>query len=78
MMKPTANPPARKTTTERGYGAEHQRQRRHLLAKEPLCQRCQDDWAKHLHHRDRNPFNRHPSNVELLCERCHDAEHDGR
>ena len=67
--------PRRGSSTARGYGWEHRRQRAELLADTPLCTRCRDGWAVELHHRDRNPFNRDPSNVELLCERCHHQEH---
>ena len=68
----------RGTTTERGYGHDHRVQRARLLALHPLCQRCRSEWSCHLHHRDRNPFNRADSNCEMLCERCHQAEHGGR
>ncbi|VTR95230.1 HNH endonuclease OS=Desulfarculus baarsii (strain ATCC 33931 / DSM 2075 / VKM B-1802 / 2st14) GN=Deba_2594 PE=4 SV=1 [Gemmata massiliana] len=67
--------PRRGSSTERGYGWEHRRQRAELLAQNPLCTRCREAWAVELHHRDRNPFNRAPSNVELLCKGCHDQEH---
>lgn len=73
--RPKATPPPRGTTTERGYGTAHQRQRARLLTQHPICQRCGNDWSKHLHHIDRDTFNRDPSNVVMLCERCHDAEH---
>jgi 5-methylcytosine-specific restriction endonuclease McrA len=68
----------RASTAARGYGHAHRKQRARLLRQQPLCQRCEDAWAVHLHHKDRNPFNRAASNVEMLCERCHQAEHDGR
>lgn len=29
-----------KTTTERGYGWQHQKDRKRLLAQEPLCREC--------------------------------------
>lgn len=67
--------PPRRSTTERGYGHDHRRQRARLLKEFPLCQRCGGDWSRHLHHRDRDPFNRSAENVELLCEKCHQAEH---
>ena len=70
-----AGRPARGSTTARGYGTEHQRQRAMLLKARPVCERCGDGWSHHLHHIDRNPFNRHESNIEMLCERCHQAEH---
>jgi 5-methylcytosine-specific restriction endonuclease McrA len=76
-LKPPAQAAPRGSTTERGYGHAHQRQRERLLKLHPICQRCQADWARHLHHRDRNPHNRAGTNVEVLCERCHQAEHGG-
>lgn len=69
--------PTRGTTTERGYGHEHQKQRARLLKLFPICQRCESDWSYHLHHLDRDPFNRHDSNAEMICEPCHRAEHGG-
>jgi 5-methylcytosine-specific restriction endonuclease McrA len=76
-IKPTCSKPKGKTTTERGYGTEHERQREDLLRRFPLCQRCGNAWSYHLHHKDRNPFNRSPDNVEVLCVECHQAEHAG-
>lgn len=69
--------PRRQKTAERGYGHEHQKQRAALIAQHPLCQRCQTDWSHHLHHRDRDPFNRDPANVEIICRACHQQEHGG-
>lgn len=74
-IRPRCVPRPRKTTTERGYGWAHQQQRERLIAQHPICQRCGDDWSVHLHHRDRDPFNRADSNVELLCHGCHEKEH---
>lgn len=67
----------RGTTAERGYGSAHQRQRAGLLKDHPVCQRCGADWSRHLHHRDRDTFNRSAENAEALCEPCHQAEHAG-
>lgn len=77
IAPPRSSPRPALTTTERGYGHAHQRQRERLLKLHPLCQRCGADWSKHLHHRDRNPHNRRSANIEMLCERCHQAEHAG-
>lgn len=76
-IKPQHTPRPRGSTTERGYGTAHQKQRKILLARHPLCQRCGQDWSAHLHHLDHNPHNRDESNVVVLCERCHQAEHRG-
>jgi hypothetical protein len=64
-----------RTTTERGYGHRHQQDRRRHLSQHPICERCSASWSQHLHHRDHNPHNRHPSNYEALCVGCHQAEH---
>jgi 5-methylcytosine-specific restriction endonuclease McrA len=77
-IKPTYTPPDTRTTAERGYGTEHRKLRARLLALYPLCQRCGADWSHHLHHVDRDPFNRSPANCQMLCERCHAAVHAGR
>lgn len=68
-------PRAGGTTTQRGYGWAHQKQRARLIALYPVCQRCADGWSEHLHHIDRNPHNRADDNVEMICARCHDREH---
>lgn len=62
-------------STERGYDAAHQRQQKILLGQFPLCQRCGLEFSAHLHHKDRNPFNKDPGNAEAICERCHIKEH---
>lgn len=76
-IRPTFKRPPRKTTTERGYGYAHQVARKRLLAAEPICQRCEDAISTDMHHIDHDPHNRHPSNLEALCERCHHAEAHG-
>lgn len=43
-----------------------------------LCERCGScavGRALHAHHKDRNPYNNDPSNIETLCVRCHWDEH---
>jgi 5-methylcytosine-specific restriction endonuclease McrA len=78
-LKPAPAPRrAAGSTTARGYGHAHRKLRAKLIAERPICQRCEADFSAHLHHLDRNPHNRHESNLELLCERCHRAEHGGR
>lgn len=74
-IRPKRTPPPRGSTTERGYGHAHRRQRKRLIAENPLCQKCGDAWAEQLHHLDHNPHNRAPDNVEMLCEKCHREEH---
>lgn len=65
------------TTEQRGYGTVHRKARAALLARHPVCQRCEDKFSEHMHHRDRNTFNRAASNLEALCADCHRAEHAG-
>lgn len=67
--------PPRATTTQRGYGHEHQQDRKRYLAEHPVCERCRRAFSEHLHHRDRDTFNRDGSNYEALCGRCHHREH---
>lgn len=51
-------------------------------AKINRCERCGKDltdatsaeWA--CHHRDHDRTNQTPENIELLCKRCHQIEHD--
>jgi len=42
------------------------------------CQRCGHDGSESrldIHHKDRNKQNQKPSNIEVLCHRCHMQEH---
>lgn len=44
----------------------------------PCCNRC--GWAEYqgvlvVHHRDRDPDNSHPDNLEILCPTCHYVAH---
>ena len=39
------------------------------------CNRCGEPERLQVHHRDRNPFNNAPVNLETLCLPCHRAEH---
>jgi 5-methylcytosine-specific restriction endonuclease McrA len=42
------------------------------------CQRCAHDGSDSrlgIHHKDRNKQNQKPSNLEVLCHRCHMQEH---
>jgi hypothetical protein len=43
------------------------------------CERCglpPGPRAHDRHHRDRDPYNNDPANIEVLCRDCHAAEHD--
>lgn len=50
--------------------------------KPPFCERCQtsidfSNWAKWcVHHKDHNRENNKLENLELLCKRCHQLEHN--
>lgn len=70
-----AGRPANPSTTARGYGWAHQQHRARLIKERPICERCKGGWSAHLHHIDRNPFNRDNANALMLCERCHEQEH---
>jgi 5-methylcytosine-specific restriction endonuclease McrA len=39
------------------------------------CVRCGLTQSLHRHHKDRDPSNNDPANVEILCVPCHAAEH---
>jgi 5-methylcytosine-specific restriction endonuclease McrA len=42
------------------------------------CQRCNGDGSESrlgIHHKDRDKKNQRPSNLEVLCHRCHMQEH---
>jgi hypothetical protein len=39
------------------------------------CNRCPETSDLQRHHVDRNPMNNDPSNLEVLCQTCHAAEH---
>lgn len=41
------------------------------------CERCPEPGAIR-HHRDRDPGNDAPENIEILCKACHTQEHDRR
>lgn len=46
------------------------------------CERCEEDlssasrWHWVVHHRDHNHYNNVIENLELLCKRCHQIEHE--
>jgi len=43
------------------------------LAQDGVCAKCGTSLSSgfHRHHKDGNPLNNDPANLELLCERCH-------
>lgn len=40
------------------------------------CERCGSTLYLCVHHRDRNRQNNNPENLETLCKRCHQKEHE--
>jgi endogenous inhibitor of DNA gyrase (YacG/DUF329 family) len=46
------------------------------VLKEPReCRVCHSTEKVEVHHRDENPFNNDPANLDRLCDRCHIEEH---
>lgn len=43
--------------------------------RESACERCASTAHLQVHHKDRNPLNDSPSNLETLCRSCHTREH---
>jgi len=60
----------------------YQRMRKELLYERKYCERCGLYLVtlpysyRALHHRDHNRDNNVIENLELLCKRCHQLEHD--
>lgn len=69
----------RPSAAARGYGGYWQKVRAAKLRQDPLCERClakgviREAWG--VHHKDRNPTNNAPENLESICFECHEAEH---
>lgn len=40
------------------------------------CERCGSQQNLLIHHRDRNRYNNEPVNLETLCKKCHQIEHE--
>ncbi|MGR2681598.1 HNH endonuclease signature motif containing protein [Chromobacterium haemolyticum] len=45
------------------------------IFKATACERCGSTETLQRHHKDRNPANNSPENVEILCLKCHKADH---
>lgn len=41
-----------------------------------VCDRCPSTKFLCVHHKDQNRYNNVPENLETLCKRCHQLEHD--
>lgn len=39
------------------------------------CNRCPQTIGLQRHHKDRNPMNNDPTNIEVLCQACHTDDH---
>jgi hypothetical protein len=56
--------------------------RKHLRATVTRCQRCSKDLSQAtryewcVHHKDHNRANNVIDNLEMLCKRCHQLEHE--
>lgn len=57
------------TTPERG---RYQAQYRFAATS---CNRCGASTKLERHHKDENPMNNSPENIEILCRKCHVAHH---
>jgi len=61
---------------------EYVRARVEMLAELKCCERCNKDlqtvgsFERVIHHRDHNRSNNERINLELLCKRCHQIEHE--
>ena len=70
---------SRETATERGYNAHWKKIRDNKVNHDPLCERCLkigiDRATQLVHHKDRNRDNWSNDNLESLCIKCHDKEH---
>jgi 5-methylcytosine-specific restriction enzyme A len=75
--------PPRPSSTKRGYGREHQRNREAYMAAHPICEaRGCTEASTDFDHIDGNPRNnpRDGSNWQMLCRRHHSRKtvrHDG-
>ena len=62
---------ARGTTAERGYGANHQKLRKVIMAEAPLCPKCEAHGilqaGEEMDHIDGNPWNLERENLQMLC-----------
>ena len=65
----------RETSVKRGYDTRHQRWRKMVLARQPLCQSCKKAESTRAHHIDKNAENRSLDNGMGLCESCHNSLH---
>lgn len=70
-----------KKTAERGYGGAHQRWRKAVLRRDPICVDClaagRATPATDADHIDGNPFNRALDNGRGLCRTCHNRRTHG-
>ena len=66
-------------SSSRGYDWNWHKTRNEYLSGNPYCERCmlieRLKPAYLVHHKDRNPKNIDPENLESLCKECHKKEH---
>jgi len=54
------------------YGATaFQKARKAVIARDGVCQICQDSLANSVHHKNWDPYDNRLENLALLCRRCH-------
>lgn len=70
-----------KSAAQRGYGAQHQKLRKLLLAQEPLCRLCKANGrvreakiADHIMPIAKGGAIHELSNLQPVCADCHDAK----
>lgn len=53
----------------------HNSRRQSAKQKKPQCERCGKTGRLHVHHKDENPLNNAPANLQTLCGSCHRLVH---
>lgn len=67
---------AKELAAERSITAHTSRGRAKRVKKRVACERCGGTRRLSVHHKDENPFNNAPSNLEVLCSPCHAKHHN--
>jgi|ADurb_H2B_02_Slu_FD_contig_31_4960_length_550_multi_3_in_0_out_0_2 5-methylcytosine-specific restriction protein A len=61
---------------KRGYDRHWQKVRANKVRQSPLCEQCLAVGltvrVDEVHHKDGNPMNNEPDNLESLCRPCHE------
>ncbi len=65
----------RPSSSLRGYGRNHQRLRKLVMAEQPLCITCEAAGrivpGVEMDHIDGNPYNLERENLQMMCKSCH-------